>query len=460
MREAIRYLSVVVALVAGLWQAGSVQAQEASFDLHAALAAAQPGATIIVPPGVYSGALTIDQPVTLEGQGLPVIDGAGMGSVITVNAPDVTIRGFVIRNSGDSLDAEDAGISAGAPRLTLEHNRLEDTLFGIYLHQAPDSVIRNNIIHAKDLDIARRGDGLKIWYSHNTLIEGNRIDGSRDALVWYSDNNIIRNNTVENSRYGFHLMNSDHQTLAENVLRNNSVGIYIMYGRDVSLHNNLIAGSRGNSGYGLGLKDSDDVTVEGNRLTGNRIGVYIDNSPREPSAFVKFHNNLFAYNEIGALMLPLVMHNTFTDNIFQDNGEQIAISGSGQLKENNWSHAGRGNYWSDYAGFDADHDAIGDLPYTPMSLYESLLARAPELRIFALSPAMDALDLAAKAFPIFQPQPKLSDGHPLTVAPALPSVPGLPVPPVAANLAVALGLIALAAGILFLSAYRRNRVSL
>ena len=165
----IRYLCVAVALVAGLWQAGSVQAQAASFDLHAALAAAQPGATIVVPPGVYPGALTIDKPVTLEGQGLPVIDGEGVGNVITINAPDVTLRGLVIRNSGDSLDAEDAGISAGAPRLTLENNRLEDTLFGIYLHQA---VERQNGTLTRHTDLpdafaaARRGEAGGEWRVH------------------------------------------------------------------------------------------------------------------------------------------------------------------------------------------------------------------------------------------------------------------------------------------------------
>ena len=39
----------------------------AAFDLHAALAAAQPGDTITVPAGVYP-ATVIDKPVTLEGR--------------------------------------------------------------------------------------------------------------------------------------------------------------------------------------------------------------------------------------------------------------------------------------------------------------------------------------------------------------------------------------------------------
>ena len=37
----------------------------------------------------------------------------------------------------------------------LENNRIEDTLFGIYLHNAPDSILRNNMVVGKDLPISR-----------------------------------------------------------------------------------------------------------------------------------------------------------------------------------------------------------------------------------------------------------------------------------------------------------------
>ena len=109
---------------------------------------------------------------------------------------------------------------------------------------------------------------------------------------------------------------------------------------------------------------------------------------------------------------------------------------------------GRGNYWSDYTGYDADHDGVGDIPYAAKSLYENLMDTHPELRLFQLSPAADALDLAAKAFPIFQPQPKMADPNPLTEPPSLPPVRGIPQTPVAENLVASLGLLALALAIL------------
>lgn len=430
------------------WWPVETQAQGV-FDLQAALVAAQPGATVVVPAGVYPGALVIDKPVILEGQGNPVIAGTGHGDVITITAPDVTIRGFVIRHSGDSLDRENAGITGLAARATLENNRLEDTLFGIYLKNAPNSVVRNNVILSKALEMGRRGDGLRLWYCANSLVEGNHIIGSRDVIIWFAPHTVTRHNLIETSRYGLHFMSTDDQVVENNTLRNNSVGIYVMYGQGFTIRNNLIYHNRGPSGYGMGLKDVDNFAATGNRIVSNRVGVYIDNAPRASAVTVLFDHNLFAYNEIGITLLPLVKHTVYTSNIFQENGEQIALTGGGQLTENLWSQDGRGNYWSDYAGFDADANQVGDLPYRAQSLFEDLLQNYPELRLFQMSPAAQAIDLAAKAFPVFQPRTKITDDHPLMQPPALPSGPDLPTPSTTANLVTAVGLLVVAAMVLF-----------
>jgi nitrous oxidase accessory protein len=224
-----------------------------------------------------------------------------------------------------------------------------------------------------------------------------------------------------------------------------------MYGREITLRNNVLYNHRGPSGFGIGLKDAVNVAATGNRLVGNRVGLYVDNSPPEPKATVRFEQNLFAYNEIGAELLPNVKRNIYVHNSFLDNGEQVAIAGSGNATANQWSVAGEGNYWSDYVGFDANGDQIGDLPYRAQSLFEDLTQQYPELRLLQLSPATAALDLAARAFPIFQPRPKLADEYPLVAPPTLPEVAGLPTPPARENLALAVGMVGLAVVILMSS---------
>ena len=425
-----------------------LRAQPAQFDLEAALATAEPGAIITVPAGIYAGPLLIEKPVVLIGEGYPVIDGGGKGDVITIKAPNVTIRGFVVRNSGDSLDHEHAGITGLAARATIEENRLEDVLFGIYLKNAPNSVVRNNLVLSKALAMGRRGDSIRLWYCEHALVEGNTVRDGRDVIIWYAPHSIVRNNLVERSRYGLHLMSTDDLLVESNVLRRNSVGIYAMYGTGFTVRNNLLYENHGPSGYGIGLKDVDQFTAEGNRIVSNRVGLYADISPRSEAVTARFTRNLFAYNEIGVTLLPLVQHTLYTDNIFQDNHEQMTVSGGGKLVNNAWSQAGRGNYWSDYAGFDADANGVGDLPYRVQSLYEDLLQSYPELRLFQLSPATQALDLAAEAFPIFQPAPKLVDEHPLTAPPTLVAVPGLPTTPIVSNLVAAVVMIGLALTIL------------
>jgi nitrous oxidase accessory protein len=53
------------------------------------------------------------------------------------------------------------------------------------------------------------------------------------------------------------------------------------------------------------------------------------------------------------------------------------------------------------------------------SLFHNLLATEPILRLFSHTPAQSAIDLAARAFPVFQPPPILEDRAPLSVAPKL-----------------------------------------
>lgn len=395
-------------------------------SLADAIATAPPNATIEVRGGVYPGNLVIDQPLQLIGTGNPVIDGGGEGSLVLIKDTSASLSGFTLRGTGDNLDREDAAIVVENGTATLTNNRIEDALFGIYLKQAPDSVLRQNTIRGKDLDIARRGDGIKTWYSDRVLIEDNVASDGRDIILWYSNDAVVRNNTFDRERYGLHLMFSDRALIEGNSMSENSIGLYIMYSRDPHVIGNRIVNNHGPSGGGIGLKDVDGAVIEGNRLVNNQIALQIDTSPREPDIENYVLGNVFAYNHIGIGMLPAVTNNTLTGNAFIDNSEHVAIIGRGQLRGITWSENGRGNFWSDYAGYDADGDGIGDRPYQAQRLFESLADSYPVLRLFSWTPAASAIDFAARAMPSVRPEVKLADDAPLMAPIAHPALPALP----------------------------------
>ena len=377
------------------------------------LAAAADGAVVEVPAGMYREHLRITRPVTLIGRPGAIIDGCGSGDIVEIAAPDVTLKGFVIRNTGIDLDRENAAVRVLAPRAVIENNTLEDILFGIDLRESPGSIVRGNRIGGKNLDIARRGDGLRLWRADNTLVEGNSIHDGRDAILWYSKGVTIRGNTSDNCRYGLHLMYSDEVTIEDNRLERNSVGIYLMYSAGVQLRKNLLVSNRGPSGYGIGLKETDRFVVEDNILTGNRVGVYIDGSPFTARMPGTFRRNTLACNDVGVTFLPSAKNNEFVDNNFVDNIDQVSVAGRGNLNANRFWIGERGNYWSDYTGYDQNQDGIGDFVHESQTLFENMMDKEPKLRLFLFSPAQQAVEFVGRAVPAVRPEAKFTDEVPL-----------------------------------------------
>lgn len=392
-------------------------------DLKSALQTARRSAVIEVRGGTHAGPFLIEQDVELRGIDNPTLDGGGVGSVVMVRNADVMIRGFTIRGTGIDLHHEDSAVMVDSGNARIESNRIENALFGIYLKNSPNSTIRDNIIEGKALPIARRGDGIRVWYCDDMIIEHNVVVDGRDVILWYSNRGIVRSNQFDHGRYGLHLMYSDQALIEGNSLRANSVGLYVMYSRDVMIERNSLSDNYGPSGAGMGLKDVDGATVLDNRFVNNHMGAQVDTSPREPNITHEWRGNVFAYNEIALGLLPSVRDNVLWENAFIDNIQNVAILGGGQLRNVNWSVEKRGNYWSDYAGYDADGDGIGDVPYRSQQLFESLTDQHPELRLFIFSPAAVAVDFAARAFPAVQPREKFVDPAPLMSPPAAVGLP-------------------------------------
>jgi nitrous oxidase accessory protein len=393
-----------------LFLAGSAQSdtlivtpQGTPYSIDQALQKAMPGDTIVLRGGVYKGPFVIKKAMRLVGEDHPILDGGGRGTVVQLEAPGILLKGVTIRNSGDLLANEDAGVLVAAPGVHVEENQFQDVLFGVYVRRAPGSVVRANHFQGKALPVPRRGDLIRLWYSDGATIEDNRVHGGRDAVLWYSKHLTIRNNTIEAGRYGLHFMYCHDAQVTGNRLMANSVGAFLMYSRRLRLENNWIADNRGPSGYGIGLKDMDDTVADKNVLAGNRVGLFLE------QVRGRFEGNLIAGNDRGMVLFPSARGNRFADNSFVENGEQVTIEGgAGLMTSNTWE----GNFWSDYRGGDRDGDGFGDLPYRPSRLFEHLADRNSALRWFTGSPSVEAIDFAARLLPIFEPQPKFIDPHP------------------------------------------------
>lgn len=360
------------------------------------------GDTIVVRPGRYAGPLVVRRRVALIGQDGAVVDGGGRGTVVALEAPGITMAGFTIRGSGDILSAEHTGILVRASGIAIEGNRLEDVLFGVHLRHAPGSVVRRNVFRGKPLPVARRGDAIRVWYSDDVTIEGNQVFDGRDVVLWYSTRLTIRGNEVRRGRYGLHFMYCHDAVVEGNHLEENSVGAYLMYSAGLQVRGNRMLRHRGPSGYGLGLKDMEAVRVERNTIADNRVGIFLEH------ASGSYEDDTLALNDTGVWVWPSARQNRFERNAFIENGEQVRFDGA-QADINSWQQ----NFWSDYRGYDADGDGLGDVPYRGLRLFERLTDRYPALRLYTGSPVAQALDVAAQMFPVFAPRPVLMDPKPL-----------------------------------------------
>ena len=379
-------------------------------DLQEVINRAAAGDTIRVLGGVHRGNFVVPKTLTLIGEHNPVLDGQRQHSVITLQAPRTVIRGFVIRNSGIILNNQDSAVRVRAPDCLVENNRIEDALFGVHLDYAHRTVVRRNFIRSHDLPVARRGDQIRIWYSHHARIEDNLVVGGRDMVFWYSEGILVRGNHVRHSRYGIHFMYCSDSRVEGNLLEHNSVGVYLMYSKGVHVVGNRILNNRGVSGMGLGIKDMDGMRIENNLIANNRLGMFIDSGEGE------YRNNWFVRNDTGVQLVLAVKRNVFEGNRFIENYEQVSLERADSVVGVSW----RGNYWSDYSGYDADGDGYGDVPYQAVRVFDQITAQNAALQVLRYSPAAQALDFGARLFPLFTPRPLVSDSAPRMTPGTLP----------------------------------------
>lgn len=369
--------------------------QEPLTSIGEAVRQAAVGDTLRVGPGTYREDVRIDKPLELLGEGRPRIVGTGEGDVIVIAADDVVFSGFSVSGSGSTMMTSDAGIKIYGAGVRVIDNDIVDNLFGVYLRGCRDALVEGNRIRGRaEVDLGRRGAGVHFFDAHHNVVRKNDVRFVRDGVYFdHSDFNLVEENEFSHLRYGVHYMYCEDNRFFGNVFRDSLGGVAVMYTERVIFRDNRILDNReGYNSFGLLLKDCLDSVAEGNAIVNNVNGIFLDNSHRN-----RFERNLVAYNDVGIMLYASSLENVFTENDFIGNLATLHTVGRADAE---WSPGGRGNHYSDYAGYDLDLDGVGDTPHRLQDAFEYLTGSRPLLRLFLMSPAADALAAAEQSFPI------------------------------------------------------------
>jgi nitrous oxidase accessory protein len=379
--------------------------------LQEAIDNAKEGSILKLPKGVYKGSIVINKPISIIGKedGV-IIDGLQEGTVIQITSPFVTIKNLTIKGSGEKHDTLDAGIKiSNSNQSEISDNIIEDCLFGIDVAMTNNSIISNNYITSKELELGLRGDGLRLWYSNDNIVTKNKLIKSRDMVVWYSHGNEISENYGEHNRYSLHFMYAGKNLVKNNTYKYNSVGIFFMYSQDTTAVGNTIQSSLGATGMGIGLKDVSNFILKDNTIIYCAQGIYIDRSPFEPDTKNWIEDNKILYNSEALHFHSISENNVIKSNKILGNIEDIINDSRGAKTDQNEI---LNNYWDNYEGFDKDGDNIGDTPHKVFQYADQLWVYDKDVKFFYGSPVIALLNFLAKLAPFTQPIFLMADDKP------------------------------------------------
>ena len=362
-----------------------------------ALETAQAGDILRLMPGSYDGPILIQTSLTIDGSGKATIDGKEVGSTITVDAPNVTLRGLTVQGSGSGGGGLDAGITLTkkADGSTVEDSLVLGNLIGIDIHGPQNVTISGNIIEGRQSGrMNDRGNGVYVWNAPGTKVVGNDIRWGRDGIfVNTSKNNEFIGNRFRDLRFAVHYMYAHDSVVSGNISIGNHLGYAIMYSENVLIQGNL---SRGDRDHGIMMNYTNSSVVTGNRI--QQVGdkcVFIYNAHKN-----KLTGNLFQGCNIGVHFTAGSERNEITGNSFVGNRTQVKYVGSRWL---DWSTDGRGNHWSDHAAFDLDGNGIADAAYRPNDVMDHVLWTQPAAKMLLGSPAVQLIRWSQTAFPALLP---------------------------------------------------------
>jgi nitrous oxidase accessory protein len=384
------------------------------------------GDIITLSPGKYLGNFVITKQITLRGEQGSVIDAQGRGHALTLKNSNITLNNLNIINWGDDLTKQNSGIYSNekveiysdkkrAVGLVISNNTLSGNGFGIWLNDVTKANVFNNIVKGNiAMNSADRGNGIQVTNVMHSHIFNNEVYNVRDGIyVISSQNNFIEANTMHNLRYGIHYMNSYDDTVKDNIAYNTRAGYALMSSKGLTITGNKTTDSED---YGFLLNFLTQSTLTNNHV--KKVWAKAENKilGRDGKGFFVYNSssntitsNIVDTADIGIHLTAGSENIKIYSNSFINNPIQVKYVSN---KKQEWSKDGRGNYWSNYFGWDMNNDGIGDATFEPNDGIDKLVWQYPEMKIIMNSPAILILRWVQKQFPVLKPS-GMKDSYPL-----------------------------------------------
>jgi len=310
------------------------------------------GYTIFVYNGSYTQYVWIDKSINLIGEdkNTTIIEG-GWGVVLIINADNVCVTGFTVRDCG-SYYIGGIHLRSKSNNVTIIDNILTNNhQCGISIH-GDYNKIQNNIIK-------NNPHGIKLSADNNS-IEDNTFDSNNQSgiyFVWIRKNenypnyydNTIKNNVFSNNEEGVYVERSERSIISNNLFVNNVVGISSYFDEELSYKNNTV--------------------IENNTILYCKIGINLADAN---NSIIK--DNIIALNTRSFWLYDCNKTKIYHNNIASNKKSPIDESWTYDNLINYWDNGypEGGNFWSDYEGADnysgpgqniPGSDGIGDRPY-------------------------------------------------------------------------------------------------
>ncbi len=181
--------------------------------------------------------------------------------------------------------------------------------------------------------------------------------------------------------------------VSDNISIGNHLGFAIMFSNQARILNNFSLGDRE---HGLMLNYANNADVTGNLVRGGtKKCFFIYNAHKN-----LIWDNRFEGCDIGIHFTAGSEKNVLTGNAFIANREQVKYVGTRNME---WSHEGRGNFWSDHPAFDLNGDGVADSFYRPNDVMDQILWSQPAASLLIGSPAVQLVRWSQRDFPATLP---------------------------------------------------------